>query len=567
LKFGQLKITTPDGRTREYPLDLPSLVIGRADGNSIVIEDLSVARRHARLTIDSGRLLVEDLGSSTGTFIGGQRIPPNTASLVESHQDIRVGNVSIVYDAPPEMALSNAPGVALPASTASTLDSPALELPPTIRAVLAVPPQPVEAGSSPVDASLTVYNRGHVVDQLSVEVVDMPAEWVHLSASQLVLLPGQQADVAIAIQIPRTSAARAGTYDFSVVVTSGETSRQVLAAGQLAVLPFEGLELTVHPVRSKRNFVLKAANHGNSLATYAVAASDDADAFRYEFDAPTLVMAPGEEQNLRVRVFQKQRHMFGAATAQPFNIVATPTTGGDKVKVAGQLDIRPPLQPYKRPVVMTAALALVAIGLLAFFFLSSDNTVHTASAEAAYAGVHMCDKGSGGSSSANTDGGKSTLPTPTPAPATPVPGASGSGGTTAGGAQIPAGADSSVGGPYFAQNDPRWGTDEYAHAKDPAFGGNDWCGNTIAQCGCAMTSVTTMLALFNLVVMPDGTPLDPQTVNNWFNLNATQTARGWVSQGYSYGDVIWTAANQLSGEIAKKYPGSKTVKYMGIGTG
>src|SRR6185312_10801763 len=59
----------------------------------------------------------------------------------------------------------------------------------------------------------------------------------------------------------------------------------------------------------------------------------------------------------------------------------------------------------------------------------------------------------------------------------------------------------------------------------------------------------------------------PQTVNNWFNLNATQTARGWVSQGYSYGDVIWTAANQLSGEIAKKYPGSKTVKYMGIGTG
>ncbi|MGH2634044.1 MAG: FHA domain-containing protein, partial [Tepidiformaceae bacterium] len=566
MKFGSLKITTPDGRTREYPLDLPSLVIGRADGNSILIEDLSVARRHARLTIDSGRLLIEDLGSATGTFIGGQRIPANTPSLVESHQDIRLGDVGIVYDAPPDLALATSsatppvPG-ALPALEAVS----SMELAPTVRAVLSVPPQPIEPGTEPAQLSLTVYNRGHVVDQLAVEVVDIPAEWVHMSTPQLVLLPGHQQDISIAIQVPRTSAARAGIYDFSVVVISGETGRQVVSAGQLNVLPFEEMDLTVHPVRSKRDFVLRANNRGNAIATHTVAASDDEDAFRYEFDAPTLVVAPGDEQTLRFRVRQKHRHMFGIPTAKPFNVVVTPTTGGEKVKAAGQLDVRPPLQPYKRPVVMTAALALVAIGLLAFFFLSSDNTVKTASAEAAYAGVHMCDKG-GSSSSSSTNGAKSTLPTPTPAPATSAASGAG-GGSAAGGAQIPAGADSSVGGPYFAQNDPKWGADEYAHASDPAFGGNDWCGHTIAQCGCAMTSVTTMLALFNLVVMPDGSPLDPQTVNNWFNLNATQTARGWVSQGYSYGDVIWTAANQLSGEIAKKYPGSKTVKYVGVGTG
>ena len=208
MKFGILKVTTPDGRTREYPLDLPSLVIGRADGNSIVIEDLSVARRHARLTIDSGRLLIEDLGSAEGTYVGGQRIPANTLSLVESHQDIRLGAVTIVYDAPPELAVPATSGAASAGSTALTRDeTPSLELAPTVRASLSVPPQPIEPGSAAAQATLTVHNRGRIVDQLSVDVVDIPADWVHLSTPQLVLLPGHQAEVSIAIQVPRTSAA------------------------------------------------------------------------------------------------------------------------------------------------------------------------------------------------------------------------------------------------------------------------------------------------------------------------------------------------------------------------
>ena len=109
VKFGLLKVTTADGRTREYPIDLPSLVVGRADGNSIVIDDLSVARRHARLIVDSGRLLVEDLGSSSGTFIAGQKIPANTPSLVENAQDMRFGDVSVRYQAP-DTAEESQPG-------------------------------------------------------------------------------------------------------------------------------------------------------------------------------------------------------------------------------------------------------------------------------------------------------------------------------------------------------------------------------------------------------------------------------------------------------------------------
>ena len=39
MKFGSLQVRTPDGAAREIPIELPSLVVGRADGNGIVIDD------------------------------------------------------------------------------------------------------------------------------------------------------------------------------------------------------------------------------------------------------------------------------------------------------------------------------------------------------------------------------------------------------------------------------------------------------------------------------------------------------------------------------------------------
>jgi len=44
--------------------------IGRDEGNDIVIEDLSVSRRHARIEeLDDGRYMVIDLGSANGSYV------------------------------------------------------------------------------------------------------------------------------------------------------------------------------------------------------------------------------------------------------------------------------------------------------------------------------------------------------------------------------------------------------------------------------------------------------------------------------------------------------------------
>ena len=54
------------------------LTLGRAEDNDIVIDDAEVSRHHARLTWQGNTWVIEDLGSSNGTYINGQRISAPT---------------------------------------------------------------------------------------------------------------------------------------------------------------------------------------------------------------------------------------------------------------------------------------------------------------------------------------------------------------------------------------------------------------------------------------------------------------------------------------------------------
>src|SRR5215470_7908876 len=57
-----------------YTLEGDQITIGRDSTNGIVINDAEISRRHARLTYQGGKYVLEDLGSTNGTFVNGQRL-------------------------------------------------------------------------------------------------------------------------------------------------------------------------------------------------------------------------------------------------------------------------------------------------------------------------------------------------------------------------------------------------------------------------------------------------------------------------------------------------------------
>lgn len=355
MDYGTLRVATPDGQIREYPITDPTVVIGRADGNQVVIDHVSVSRRHAQLVIESGRVSIQDMGSGTGTFVGSQRLPGNTPTLVESGQSMRFGDVEARF----MFSEALAPG------DARAADVPESEQ--TIGVSLQSPSQPVAAGS-PTTATVNVQNRGTVVDEVTIAIVELPEGWAKVSRPTLSLVPGARDEITVVIQPPKDSSAAAGDYPFAVTVTSKVHGREVRALGKVTVRAFEGFRITLDPSRAKRDFNVTAVNNGNVPITISLAASDEAREFDYTLGAPSLDLAPGEEKRVPLAVKPKGGKLFGPTLIRPFRVEAKQTNSTATSTADGQLTIKPPLEPYKWPVI--AVLALLVLGGIAFAAMS-----------------------------------------------------------------------------------------------------------------------------------------------------------------------------------------------------
>jgi len=84
---------------KEYQLTRPEIIIGRDPAADLQIPSAAVSRRHARLILEKNGYILEDLGSSNGTFLNGKRLVERCS--LNSGDQIRLGQaVTITYLAP-----------------------------------------------------------------------------------------------------------------------------------------------------------------------------------------------------------------------------------------------------------------------------------------------------------------------------------------------------------------------------------------------------------------------------------------------------------------------------------
>lgn len=120
-----------------FTLEGDQLNIGRDSSNEITINDAEISRHHARLTFQGGKYVLEDLGSTNGTFVNGQRLAG--PRVLKAGEVVSFGEqIVLVFE-----VSTNDPG--------ATMVSPrAAVVPSASRPATPPPPPPAEyAGSIP----------------------------------------------------------------------------------------------------------------------------------------------------------------------------------------------------------------------------------------------------------------------------------------------------------------------------------------------------------------------------------------------------------------------------------
>lgn len=77
-----------------------SLSIGRSDSNDLVLATSQISRQHAKINRIGEQLYVQDLGSSNGTFINGERISTDAYALQATDELAFADLVFLVVNAP-----------------------------------------------------------------------------------------------------------------------------------------------------------------------------------------------------------------------------------------------------------------------------------------------------------------------------------------------------------------------------------------------------------------------------------------------------------------------------------
>jgi diguanylate cyclase (GGDEF)-like protein len=83
--------------SRQWTIDNSDIIIGRSMTSSIFIDDRSVSKSHAKLTVSFGEVAIIDLDSTNKTVVNGAAIPPFVPKKLENNDQVKIGNVLFKY--------------------------------------------------------------------------------------------------------------------------------------------------------------------------------------------------------------------------------------------------------------------------------------------------------------------------------------------------------------------------------------------------------------------------------------------------------------------------------------
>ncbi len=96
--MAHLRLLSGPGAGKKFPLEAPQITIGRHPNVAIHLDLPDVSRRHALITNTNGRYVLEDLGSSYGTFLNG--LPLKGQADLHERDRITIGSCELQFEVP-----------------------------------------------------------------------------------------------------------------------------------------------------------------------------------------------------------------------------------------------------------------------------------------------------------------------------------------------------------------------------------------------------------------------------------------------------------------------------------
>lgn len=78
---------------KQWPIDTTDLIIGRSMTSQIFIDDRSVSKSHAKISISGGDIYLVDLESTNKTVVNDDAVPPLVPIKLGNNDQIKTGNV------------------------------------------------------------------------------------------------------------------------------------------------------------------------------------------------------------------------------------------------------------------------------------------------------------------------------------------------------------------------------------------------------------------------------------------------------------------------------------------
>jgi hypothetical protein len=343
MEFGTFHISLPGQSATHFEPDTASFTAGSTPSNRLQLQHPTIARRHARFTFAQNRLLIEDLGSTEGTFINGQRLTVATPTVVSPGTRIRLGQVNLVYHS---LSKGNETPEAFVRPAGSTY-SPASAL--VGQMVLELPIESLIPGNQYL-GKLTVRNTGLRAGEFTLRVAGHLSHWVTLATQTIYLQSQESQQLTVQINLPQSSQVAAGRHQVQVVALNSANDVVARVETVLKVANVQKVSMELAGSESEKP-TITIQNFGNAPVSYRLVGQDDGEHLHFHFAQDTVSIPAGESYSCEVGISPRESKLFGSRQTVPYSIIATPLSHTSSEVLARGSYLLQPSAPIWLPLV------------------------------------------------------------------------------------------------------------------------------------------------------------------------------------------------------------------------